>query len=132
MRCALVFIFLFVSLSNWSQEHLAKVGSHEPNLPDWAQMMYGDQPNYHEVVNAYQSYFLTHPFRKTIHTQYFKRWVSSSKHRVQADGTLRAETAEERAAQTADILRMQGGVGGDRDLWHYEGPVHHVDGDGSM
>jgi hypothetical protein len=44
-------------------------------LPQWAQLMYGDNPNMLEVSTAYNTYYRTHPFEKTYHTQYYKRWV---------------------------------------------------------
>ena len=132
MRLSVFLLFLLFVFSSHAQNHLAKIGATDPSLPAWARLMYAENPNFYEVVAAYQQYYLDHPFQKNIHTQYFKRWVSSSKHRVQADGQLREETPEERAQHTSDILRLQGSAGGSRDLWHYEGPVHHVDGDGSM
>jgi photosystem II stability/assembly factor-like uncharacterized protein len=44
-------------------------------LPQWAQLMYGDNPNMLEVSAAYNAYYRTHPFEKSYHTQYYKRWV---------------------------------------------------------
>ena len=44
-------------------------------LPQWAQLMYGDNPNMLDVSAAYHAYYKTHPFEKSYHTQYYKRWV---------------------------------------------------------
>ena len=44
-------------------------------LPQWAQLMYSDNPNMLEVSNTYNTYYRTHPFEKSYHTQYYKRWV---------------------------------------------------------
>ena len=46
-------------------------------LPQWAQLMYGDNPNMLDVRAAYHAYYKTHPFEKSYHTQYYKRWVRS-------------------------------------------------------
>ena len=44
-------------------------------LPQWAQLMYAENPNMLDVSTAYNTYYRTHPFEKNYHTQYYKRWV---------------------------------------------------------
>lgn len=44
------------------------------NSPEWAQKMYGLNPSIFEVDQLYISYYKTHPFVKSYHTQYYKRW----------------------------------------------------------
>lgn len=43
-------------------------------LPAWAQEMYRENPNVFVVDSLYQAYYKVHPFVKSFHTQYYKRW----------------------------------------------------------
>ncbi len=131
MKSILLVLAVVCSLSLSAQSHLAKAGSNQSNLPDWAQLMYSENPNFYEVVEKYQHYYTVNDFEKNIHTQYFNRWTSSLKKFVQPDGRIIYPTKEELESQTADILQHQASDRGS-DIWHYEGPNHHVDGDGSL
>ena len=42
--------------------------------PNWAQAMYAQDPNVVEVDSLYKSYYQSHTFEKSYHTQYYKRW----------------------------------------------------------
>ncbi|MFN3939826.1 MAG: WD40/YVTN/BNR-like repeat-containing protein, partial [Chitinophagales bacterium] len=44
------------------------------SAPEWAQMMYGENPNIWEVDRQYRKYYDTHVYTKNYHTQYYKRW----------------------------------------------------------
>ncbi|MCC6460620.1 MAG: HYR domain-containing protein, partial [Saprospiraceae bacterium] len=66
-------------------------------LPEWVQLMYADTPDIGAVTAAKNAYYRTHPFVKTQHTQYYKRW----KRRLELLGDAsRLSEAEKRA--TAD------------------------------
>jgi len=68
---ALLFYFLFSTLVYGQQ----KPSSYEiMNLPLWAQKMYADNPNVFEIDSLYQSYYKNNTFKKSYHTQYYKRW----------------------------------------------------------
>ncbi len=73
----LVFTTLMLCSFTWSMAQLMKKPSavEISSLPQWAQLMYGDNPNMLEVSAAYNTYYRTHPFEKSYHTQYYKRWV---------------------------------------------------------
>ncbi|HHG84805.1 MAG TPA: hypothetical protein ENJ82_08640, partial [Bacteroidetes bacterium] len=45
------------------------------NTPNWAKLMYSANPNVGEVEDLFRSYFKTHEFEKTIHTQNHKHWI---------------------------------------------------------
>lgn len=126
------FLFLIVTVFQ-AQNHLTKISFADADLPEWATLMYGENPNYYEVVNSYQAYFSEHEFVKTIHTQYFKRWVSSVKSHIDPWGNIQYSSKEELNQRTRKIREKQtegeerGGT-----LWHFEGPEHHVVSDGTM
>lgn len=101
------------------------------NLPLWAQMMYSENPNYNEVIEEYKKYHSINPFVKTRHTQYFKRWISANKNRVQADGSIFFPRPDQRQNHSARIAAQPSNNRGDL-LWQYAGPKHHTAADGSM
>ena len=131
MRVALILIVCHFYISAFSQNHLAKVHSNDPQLPLWAQKMYEENPNVNEVIALYKSYYSTVPFEKNIHTQYFKRWIGAIKSQVDENGNATSLNAQERESQQARIKSAQASVRGS-DIWHYEGPQHHVDSDGTL
>lgn len=47
----------------------------DPNLPDWVQLMYTQNPDPGQVIAAYTKYYKTNKFVKNGHTQYYKRWL---------------------------------------------------------
>ena len=57
-------------------------------LPQWAQLMYGDNPNMFEVSQAYNSYYRTHIFEKSYHTQYYKRWIRTFSNKLDESGYI--------------------------------------------
>jgi len=92
--------------------------------------MYGEQPNVQEVMAAYSAYFATYPFEKTIHTQYYKRWLSSVRGKTDESGNIQEMSPEQRQLleeerRTLPALRGDG-------VWSYEGPEVHLDADGSL
>jgi photosystem II stability/assembly factor-like uncharacterized protein len=125
-------LLLLLTISLFSQSHLAKVRANDPGLPEWAQKMYGENPNFDEVINLYQDYYLSHEFVKNIHTQYFKRWVSTAKNQIDSNGQLNHLDPAVRAEQQREILEIQESENRGSDIWHYEGPQHHVVSDGTM
>ncbi|MFZ9612409.1 MAG: hypothetical protein ACO29Q_03930, partial [Crocinitomicaceae bacterium] len=68
--------FLLLGFAEFSQgQNLKKPSVNEvAQLPEWAQLMYSEQPNVYEVDALYKAYFRTHEFEKSYHTQYYKRW----------------------------------------------------------
>ncbi len=44
------------------------------NAPDWAKLMYSENPNVHEVDELYYKYFQTNTYKKSNYTQYYKLW----------------------------------------------------------
>lgn len=133
MRSPIIIVYFFFVNGLFAQNHLAQPLSGDAHLPDWAVMMYGENPNYHQVIQAYQNYYSTHEFQKNLHTQYFKRWVSSSKGHVSRDGQIiqpSPEWHEDMKSRRERNIAAADDRGG--EIWHFEGPVHHVVSDGTL
>jgi len=69
----------FILLLSFNFSLLAQVemkyNANAENLPNWVQLMYGENPDAGEVITAYKSYYKTNKLVKNKHTQYYKRWV---------------------------------------------------------
>jgi len=63
-----------LSLSLFSQVEM-KYDANAENLPKWVQLMYADNPDEGEVVNAYTDYYKKNKLVKNKYTQYYKRWL---------------------------------------------------------
>ncbi len=61
-----------VTYAQHEQQYQAKSTS-----PDWVKMMYSENADPGEVVEAYKEYYRTHELVKNQHTQYYKRWIRS-------------------------------------------------------
>lgn len=60
----------------------------DEEAPLWIQRMYAPDADPGEVQKLYDAYYLTHPFVKNQHTQYYKRWLRSfSKNITRANST---------------------------------------------
>jgi photosystem II stability/assembly factor-like uncharacterized protein/PKD repeat protein len=133
MRFLIVFL-LSASLLRAQSHYTECYPTSAEGKPQWVQLLHSEEPNYYEVVAAYQEYYLEHAFEKNADTHFFKHWVARVRPYVQPDGRIVMPTAEERNEKEAQIrsLQQSGTRGGSQlDIWHYEGPVHHVNGEGS-
>jgi hypothetical protein len=81
--------FLILFLTNAFAQQMPKPSSSEiAELPQWAQLMYAAQPNVFEVQNAYQDFYRIHPFVKSYHTQYYKRWIRTNQYMINDAGFI--------------------------------------------
>lgn len=71
--CLLV-LLLSISVSLQAQKIYKPFVSSTEVLPEWVTLMYATNPNVWQVDNARRDYYRNHPFQKTAHTQYYKRW----------------------------------------------------------
>ena len=113
---ATLFIICFSLAANAQYFHLPKNHQNDPNIPEWAVEMYKDNPDVSRVKEMYESYFSTHPFVKTEHTQYYKRWVNCIKSNL-CGNSIQPQSAPQR--------------GGGNDIWNYCGPEVHLAADGT-
>lgn len=76
-------------------------------LPPWVQLMYAANPNVWQVDSAYATWYRSHNFEKTTHTQYYKKWRHAAERYVNAQGYIVKPTPDqERAAQLTRNQRI--------------------------
>lgn len=121
--------FLAISISTIGQV-LDRPSNYEiENAPEWAQLMYADNPNVFEVDRAYNSYFDEHEFAKSYHTQFYKRWRISVEDLVQNDGfyQLLSEGDMMRIKEELFEKSLQNRASG---TWSLVGPIIAFNSDG--
>lgn len=94
-----IWLCLLATILPLSAQKLVRPGiDPAETLPEWVVLMYADNPNVWAVETAYRVYYQTHPFEKTTHTQYYKKWRRATRFLVAADGYIYYPTpGEERA-----------------------------------
>jgi len=72
----LQFLLLFlIATTVYSQSSTINTSSQlYKDAPEWAKLMYGENPNVNTIDNLYSAYFETNSYIKSYHTQYYKRW----------------------------------------------------------
>lgn len=91
-------IMLTISCVLWGQnsdEFFKTIPLITEQTPDWAVQMYADNPKVSEVVDAYETYYKTHSFEKTLHTQNYKHWLRSVLPLVDENGFIKIPTENE-------------------------------------
>ena len=104
----IAFIFNFRAQVQAQVSYIKESKYSSPNdnsLPEWAQLMYSDDPNVGDVVKAYESYYKANPFVKNEHTQYYKRWLRNTTEVVNAQGFIRPPSKEEMDRINSERLR---------------------------
>lgn len=79
----------------------------DANTPDWALMMYGDDPNVLDVVDAYHQYFRENEFVKTVHVQNYKFWLKTVGEWVNGEGFIRPPTRAQEESFYKKIKKRQ-------------------------
>jgi len=78
-----------LSLTICLSQNLQKPSPSEINsAPQWAKLMYADDPNVWMVEAAYKDYYKTELFEKNYHTQYYKRWKKKFGNQVDQTGKI--------------------------------------------
>ena len=65
--------------------------------PKWAQLMYSDNPDVSQVIDAYEAYYRQNDFEKTIHTQNYKYWIKKVEPLLDDNATIHIPTLQEEA-----------------------------------
>jgi len=124
MKLLVFLLGAFFVLSMHAQDFPYKGSASDSRLPDWVKMMYSEELNAFELKEAYETYYQEHDFEKNIHTQNYKRFIAQNRTFIQADGSI-----EKPMLRNEDfVFEAERG----NDIWHYEGPNHHVDSDGTL
>jgi photosystem II stability/assembly factor-like uncharacterized protein len=125
MKKLLFLLVEFSSLCLHAQYQLIKPSNYEISLlPSWAKEMYADEPNVFRVDSLISAYYASHPFEKTYHTQYYKRWRRSVANSIDENGFVIQKTSEQIEQENASYLAHQGTV---KALnWTVVGPIHNA------
>ncbi len=76
-------------------------------LPLWAQTMYRQPEAFATVESLFRQYYRTHPFVKTYHTQYYKRWHKANLKYVNKNGKLEKPNPEIIALRQKEYIAKQ-------------------------
>lgn len=95
MKKAIFATVLLLSVFVLKAQQLAKPSQTEiSTLPSWAQEMYSDDPNVHRTDSLYNSWYGSHTFVKTYHTQYYRFWRRKNIMWVNDDGFIRKPVSQ--------------------------------------
>lgn len=124
MKRILLLISLVVGLGLHGQ-NLQKPSDYEiSTLPLWAQKMYSEHPNVYEVDALVKEYYQSHPFVKTYHTQYYKRWKRSLRDLIGDDGFPVVLTEDQTDAIRNEYLALNQHESPQRSsTWSVVGPI---------
>ena len=90
-------------------------------LPQWAQLMYSENPNVYKVSQAYQDYYRTHTFEKNYHTQYYKRWMRQNQYFTDDLGFINTPTQVQLQNEDALYFKKQNTL--KTSNWSIVGPI---------
>lgn len=109
MRSKLLFTLVFAFMQSLTfAQNLKKPSSYEiAQLPEWAQLMYTENPSVFEVDALYRAYFDEHDFIKTYHTQFYKRWRRAALPYLNAAGFIQKPSVEEQQQIDKAYLKKQ-------------------------
>ena len=92
--------------------------------PQWAALMYSENPNVHEVIKAYESYYQSHSFEKNIHTQNYKHWLKNIAEHLTDEGFIQSENSPQKHKWIAQLKekRQSEALQKKEDIWTSIGP----------
>ncbi len=126
----LFFLFLFTSvnicLAQNQESYFKTIPVDLSDAPDWAKLMYSDDPNIREVAFKYDQYYQQNSFIKSIHTQNFKHWIRNVEVHQDSNGKIRPESSEVFHDKINTITRQRFGSNYKKsnNQWTPIGPFH--------
>lgn len=118
-------ISLLVVLLSWlysnSQIQMKPGDLSDPQLPQFARLMYASNPNYWEVTKAFEAFRMQKDFKETYHTAYYKHWSRWAKPFVNDNG----EIVKYGSANTSVRSNNKSGNITSGSNWNYAGPDRH-------
>ncbi len=85
---ALFVHFCFTALAQNKSEYFKAYPVHDNDMPEWAELMYSDDPDVNEVISLYQDFYTKNTFVKTIHTQNYKHWLQQIQSHIGSSGKI--------------------------------------------
>ena len=104
----------------------------DKNDPNWVKLMYNENPNVHQVIDAYQVYYRTHKFVKNIHTQNYKYWLRMIEGLVQADGSIQNPYSPEYLNRIDAIQTQMTEMPSENTIWQTAGPFDTYKNNGTL
>jgi len=99
MKHILFFILTFLVIINSqgqnNSDFFKTIPIIDDNIPEWAKLMYSNNPNVAEVEDLYKQYYKKNDFVKTIHTQNHKHWILIVEPLLDKDGFIKQPSKSE-------------------------------------
>ena len=74
------------------------------STPEWARLMYSDNPSVIQVENMYREYYQKNEFIKTLHTQNHKHWINTIQSMVNEEGFIIQLTTDQEDVYFQELL----------------------------
>jgi photosystem II stability/assembly factor-like uncharacterized protein len=116
-----VFFIVFNFLTCISQNLQKPSPSEIEQSPQWAQLMYSENPSVFEVDNLYRGFYLKNSFQKTYHTQYYKRWRRKFLNYTDQNGFIHLPNESELQSDETAYRKKQSSVKSSN--WSIVGPI---------
>ena len=112
-KLKLIILTLYITIGYSQSKEINKNTDLYKNAPEWAKLMFSDNPNVFQIDQLYYEFYKTNAYKKSDYTQYYKHWrrgidaylgtdgkINPSKKITQsaAIGTLRNNTQLKRLA----------------------------------
>ena len=117
----LLSIFLFGESIAQTERPLPSAAS-IANAPAWAQEMYSENPNIHEVDKGYMLWRKDNPIGRTYHAQFYKHWRRAIGSHVSAEGHWTPPTAAQELNDFRNWLTAREETGSRAVDWEPLGP----------
>jgi len=102
MKYILLLLLTFTVINNSQGQNSAEFFKTIPllnnNTPEWALLMYSENPNIGEVEKLYRQYYKENDFEKNIHTQNHKHWMLQIEGLINQNGFIKQLTKQEEDA----------------------------------
>ncbi|MFN5312034.1 MAG: hypothetical protein ACK5AU_05965 [Flavobacteriales bacterium] len=119
--CTFFTALLLFSTAAFAQQMQKPSTTAIAELPQWAQLMYSENPNVYQVSQAYQDYYRTHTFEKNYHTQYYKRWMRQNQYLIDELGFIYTPTQVQLQNEDALYFKKQNNL--KTSNWSIVGPI---------
>ena len=115
------FLLIFSSLTCFCQ-NLNKPSLLEiERAPQWAQLMYSENPSIFEVDRLYKEFYRNNPFEKSFHTQFYKRWRRRNLNYADVNGIIHEPSQTD--LQSSELAYRKKQTNTKSSNWSIVGPI---------
>ena len=107
----------------------------DSKTPDWAVMMYSENPNVNLVEKAYTTFYRSNTFEKNIHTQNYKYWLRSIAQITNAQGYIVQLSASEEKKKIKKLRKLREDSPYNKSMttvWNNIGPFNTYSSNGNQ